>query len=51
MIAAAFGAQLRFEFGEGDDERRISVRTAGRSWATRTAAVGQALDRWAADAP
>ena len=43
--------ELRFEFGEGDDERRISVRTAGRSWATRTPAVRHALDRWAADAP
>ena len=43
--------ELRFEFGEEDDERVVTLRTVGRGWAVRTAAVCQAVERWVVEAP
>jgi tRNA threonylcarbamoyladenosine biosynthesis protein TsaE len=40
--------EVRLDFGEGDDDRQISVRVVGPTWAPRAAALRQALDRWSA---
>jgi tRNA threonylcarbamoyladenosine biosynthesis protein TsaE len=42
--------EVRFSYPtteDGDDDRRLTVRTVGRSWAARTAALQRALERWA----
>jgi tRNA threonylcarbamoyladenosine biosynthesis protein TsaE len=38
--------EVRFELGEGDDERLIRMRGAGGTWAARADAIAGALDRW-----
>ena len=38
--------EVRLDFGEGDDDRQISLRVVGPTWAPRTAALRQALGRW-----
>ena len=38
--------EVKFELGEGDDERVIRVRGAGGSWAARADAIAGVLDRW-----
>ena len=38
--------EVLLDFGEGDDDRQISVRVVGPTWAPRTAALRQALGRW-----
>ena len=40
--------EVRLEFGEGDDDRRVAVRIVGPSWAARARAVEAGLGRWAA---
>ncbi|MGQ0521494.1 MAG: tRNA (adenosine(37)-N6)-threonylcarbamoyltransferase complex ATPase subunit type 1 TsaE [Actinomycetota bacterium] len=40
--------ELRIEFGEGDDDRTIGVRSVGPAWALRTGVVRSALGRWQA---
>jgi tRNA threonylcarbamoyladenosine biosynthesis protein TsaE len=40
--------EVRLEFGEGDDERFMRLRTVGPEWAARQAAAVAALSRWAA---
>ncbi len=36
--------ELRFTFGEGDDDRTIAFTAVGPAWAARTAALRRALD-------
>jgi tRNA threonylcarbamoyladenosine biosynthesis protein TsaE len=38
--------EIRLEFGEGDDDRRLSIRAVGPPWSSRIAALKVALDRW-----
>lgn len=38
--------EVRFELGHGDDDRAISVRPVGPSWAARFPNVALDLDRW-----
>lgn len=40
--------EIRLEIGEGDDDRHISARVVGPTWAPRAAALRRALDRWSA---
>jgi tRNA threonylcarbamoyladenosine biosynthesis protein TsaE len=40
--------ELRFGYGEGDDERTVSMRIVGPSWSVRNRAMGAALEPWAA---
>jgi tRNA threonylcarbamoyladenosine biosynthesis protein TsaE len=49
-IASALPAdylELRFVFGESDDERTIEPRIVGRSWSARQRALHDAMGRWA----
>jgi tRNA threonylcarbamoyladenosine biosynthesis protein TsaE len=49
-IAGALPAdylELRFVFGEADDERAIEPRIVGPSWAARHRALLEAMERWA----
>jgi tRNA threonylcarbamoyladenosine biosynthesis protein TsaE len=39
--------EVRFEFGDDDDERRLGFRIVGPTWAPRQAAINAALGRWA----
>lgn len=39
--------EVRLEYGEGDDERRVRLRVAGPRWSARTSALRQACERWA----
>jgi tRNA threonylcarbamoyladenosine biosynthesis protein TsaE len=48
-IAGALPAdylELRFVFGEGDDERTIEFRVVGSSWSARQRALVEAMERW-----
>jgi tRNA threonylcarbamoyladenosine biosynthesis protein TsaE len=48
-IAGALPAdylELRFVFGEGDDERTIEFRVVGSSWSARHRALVEAMERW-----
>lgn len=38
--------EVRFEYGEADDDRRLSFRVVGPSWAPRQTALHTALARW-----
>jgi tRNA threonylcarbamoyladenosine biosynthesis protein TsaE len=38
--------ELRLEYAEADDERRIHLRFAGSRWAARKTALRAAVDRW-----
>jgi len=38
--------EVRFELGDGDDERVVRVRANGSSWAARLESLRKALDRW-----
>ena len=40
--------EVRIDFGEGDDDRRLDVRVVGPTWAPRAGALRAALDRWSA---
>jgi tRNA threonylcarbamoyladenosine biosynthesis protein TsaE len=40
--------EVRFTYGEGDDDRRIEFRPTGRRWIARTRALTTALDPWLA---
>ena len=40
--------EIRLQLGEGDDDRQISARVVGPTWAPRAAALRDALDRWSA---
>lgn len=35
--------EVRFTFGEGDDDRSVAFGAVGRAWAARTVALGRAL--------
>lgn len=37
---------LRIDLGDADDDRRISVRVVGPTWASRATAVRAALEHW-----
>ena len=39
---------VHLEFGEGDDDRAITVRVVGPRWVSRHAALAGALERWLA---
>ena len=39
--------ELRFAFGEGDDDRNVDVGIVGPSWAARQRALREALEAWA----
>jgi tRNA threonylcarbamoyladenosine biosynthesis protein TsaE len=38
--------ELRLEFGEGDDDRRITTRVVGPSWSARVRALERVLAPW-----
>lgn len=38
--------EVRFEFGDGDDERLIVLEAVGAAWASRSGALSRALCRW-----
>jgi tRNA threonylcarbamoyladenosine biosynthesis protein TsaE len=38
--------EVRLTFGAGDDDRRISLRTVGRSWALRQVSLLHAVGPW-----
>lgn len=38
--------EVRFAYGEDDDERRIGVRVVGPCWSARQHALGEALEGW-----
>ncbi len=38
--------ELRFEFGEDDDERRLALTAVGASWSSRLPQLSTALGRW-----
>ncbi len=38
--------EVRLEYGEADDDRRLTFVTVGASWARRTAALHRAVERW-----
>jgi tRNA threonylcarbamoyladenosine biosynthesis protein TsaE len=40
--------EIRLEFGDADDDRRLRLRSVGQPWSTRMAALRTALDRWRA---
>lgn len=40
--------EVRLEFGDGDDDRRVDVRVVGPSWTSRLRALETGLGRWAA---
>ena len=49
-IAGALPAdylELRFVFGDGDDERTIEARVVGPSWSARQRSLLEAMGRWA----
>lgn len=39
--------EVRFEYGEGDDERDVRVRIVGPSWAARQRSLTSGLEPWA----
>lgn len=48
-IAAALPAdylELRFTFGDGDDDRSIAARIVGPSWSARQRSLASALEPW-----
>lgn len=50
VIAPALPADflaVRIEFGAGDDDRHLTLRVVGTSWAHRIEPVAKALERWA----
>jgi tRNA threonylcarbamoyladenosine biosynthesis protein TsaE len=38
--------ELRFEFGEDDDERRLNFTAVGASWSARAPRLSAAIGRW-----
>jgi tRNA threonylcarbamoyladenosine biosynthesis protein TsaE len=38
--------EIRFTYGDGDDDRLIAFRPTGRRWIARTRALTTALDPW-----
>jgi tRNA threonylcarbamoyladenosine biosynthesis protein TsaE len=38
--------EIRLEFGESDDDRRLRIRAVGPPWSSRIAALRIALERW-----
>lgn len=38
--------ELRFAYGEADDEREVDVRIVGPSWSARQRALASALEAW-----
>jgi len=40
--------EIRMEFGEADDDRRLRLRSVGQPWSARMTALRAALDRWRA---
>jgi tRNA threonylcarbamoyladenosine biosynthesis protein TsaE len=40
--------EVAIGFGDGDDERRLTLRTVGRRWAERNDELARVVDRWAA---
>ena len=38
--------EIRLEWGDGDDDRRLTFRAVGPSWAARAGALRRAIDRW-----
>jgi tRNA A37 threonylcarbamoyladenosine biosynthesis protein TsaE len=49
VVASMFGDHLlvRLEPGDGDDERRVSISAAGRSWAARWERITASLAGYA----
>jgi tRNA threonylcarbamoyladenosine biosynthesis protein TsaE len=43
--------EVRLNFGAGDDERRILLRSVGSSWVRRQVALLEAVDPWAEPPP
>jgi tRNA threonylcarbamoyladenosine biosynthesis protein TsaE len=41
--------EVRLEYTDAEDERRIAFRTVGASWAARRAVLARAVDRWLAE--
>lgn len=38
--------EIRMEFGDGDDDRVLTLRSVGASWSARRRILVEALDRW-----
>ncbi|MGI8758772.1 MAG: tRNA (adenosine(37)-N6)-threonylcarbamoyltransferase complex ATPase subunit type 1 TsaE [Acidimicrobiales bacterium] len=50
VVAPALPAEfleVRLEYGKLDDERSVALRTVGRAWSARHAALGAVLAPWA----
>ena len=43
--------EVRLDFGDDEDERRVTLRTVGPAWAARDDDLRRALDRWLSAAP
>jgi tRNA threonylcarbamoyladenosine biosynthesis protein TsaE len=42
--------EVRLEFGDGDDDRRITLRSVGSRWSSRANAASTALAKWSVPA-
>ena len=42
--------ELRFAFGDGDDDRCIELRLQGQTWKARARVIGDAVAGWSGDA-
>lgn len=42
--------EVRFHFGAGDDDRSLTIRTAGERWSARQRALDEAVAPWAVPA-
>lgn len=38
--------EIRLEFGDADDDRRLRIRAVGQPWAERMTSLRTSLDRW-----
>jgi tRNA threonylcarbamoyladenosine biosynthesis protein TsaE len=38
--------EVRFSYGEGDDDRQVDVRVVGPSWSARLRSLASALEAW-----
>jgi len=38
--------EIRLQFGEGDDDRHLDLRTVGGGWAARAGALRRAIEPW-----
>lgn len=49
VVAPALPAdflEVRFDYGVGDDDRQVNLRTVGPRWSARVRALSAAVERW-----